>query len=65
MKKLRFPLLIRPHWSSEGLWWMTESNGDVKHHMLIHIAVMQRDKCFTLEIIIGKLAIPIAWIGFR
>lgn len=63
--RLRFPLLIHFNWSSDGLWYMTEINGRVRHHMLFQVAIIERDKHKGVEIIIGKLAIPIAWIGFR
>jgi hypothetical protein len=63
--KIRFPLLYAVHWSDGGLWTIPESNGKVIHHALFHIHVMTRYGVPTLEFVFLKLAVAIAWIGWR
>jgi hypothetical protein len=65
LSKIRFPFLYSIRWSDEGLWTLPESNGEVIHHVISHVHVMTRYGVPALELIILKLAVAIAWIGWR
>jgi hypothetical protein len=61
---MRFPLIISAKISFPELWYIFEDNGKVKHYYFLDISLMQQENYKGLEIIVGWLAIAIAWIGF-
>jgi fatty acid desaturase len=63
--RLRFPLLFSAKISYPELWYIFESNNKVIHYRLLELSIIQRDQDKALQIIIGWLAITIAWIGVR
>jgi hypothetical protein len=63
--KIRFPILAHAHWSKDQLWWMEESNGDIKHYMLLELSVMDRYGAKAIQIVVLNLMIGLAWIGWK
>lgn len=62
---MRFPLLISAKISFPELWYIDESNGDVRHYRFLELSLMQRGEDKALQIIVGWLAVAIAWVGLR
>ena len=63
--KIRFPILAHASWSKNELWWMDESNGDIRHYMLFEVSIMDRYGAKAIQIVILNLMIGLAWIGWR
>jgi hypothetical protein len=61
---LRFPFIVSAKISFPELWYITESNGDVTHYRLFEISIMQKNEQKALQLILGWVAVAVAWVGF-